>query len=356
MLPRFAPSRSVLPTDPSPLIETQSLFAPATIAGLALKNRWVMAPMTRTRSPGGVPTELSAEYYRRRAAGGIGLIITEGALTDHPQAGAYANTPHLSAAARPGWQQIVQACHAAGTKVLVQVWHCGPVSRPGVGAEAVSENGQIVVRAATKQDKEALLASYSRAALEARIAGFDGLELHAAHGYLLDSFLRTGDVGYVRTVVEETRRQVGPTFPIVLRFSTWKVQDYGARYIESPDHLTRLLEPLASAGVNIFHPSVRRFWEPAFPGRAGTLAEWTRRTAGLPVIAVGNIGLDPDKLAGKGPDSLAAVQAGIDQGHFDLCAIGRPLLTEPDWVRLVAAGEFARIRPYHEHAARDVFP
>ena len=312
--------------------------------------------MTRTRCPEGVPTAVVAEYYRRRAAGGVGLIITEGALVDHPLAGAYSDVPTLSEVARPGWQKVIQACHTEDTRVYTQVWHCGPISRPGIGATTVTEHDQVVAHAATAHDREALLASFSRAAAEAKATGFDGIELHAAHGYLLDSFLRTGDVGYVQTIVAETRRQVGPDFPLILRFSTWTVTDYAARYIASPSHLAQLLEALASAGVDVFHPSVRRYWEPAFPGEVGTLAGWTRKLSGLPVIAVGSIGLETSQYSGSGPASLASLYQNYDHGDFDYAAVGRPLLTEPDWVNLVAAGAFDRIRPFYESAARDVFP
>lgn len=333
-----------------------ALFAPAQLAGLALKNRWVMAPLTRCRSPGGGPTQQAAEYYAKRAAGGVGMIISEGTLVDHPLAGAYPDVPYLREDTVPGWKRITDAVHAEGSRMLAQVWHTGPVARPGIGKVAVHEAGAEVVRAMDRSDEETLRGIYGAAVDAAVRAGFDGVELHAAHGYLLDSYLRAGDTGFVVEVIQETRRVLGPDRPIVLRFSTWTVDDYAANYFTSPRQLESLLAPLVDAGVDVFHPSVRRFWVSPFPDDEIGLAGWTRRVTGQPTIVVGNIGLATVELTSPGPASLDALIDRYDAGQFDLACIGRPLITDPAWVNKVRAGEFDRIKEFYPEAPKEIYP
>ncbi|MFJ6955055.1 oxidoreductase, partial [Micromonospora aurantiaca (nom. illeg.)] len=107
------------------------LLEPVTVAGLPLPSRFVMAPMTRNRAPGGVPTPEMADYYRRRAAAGIGLIVTEGVLVDHPSAGHEDTVPRMTAgAAEAGWRDVVEAVHAAGGRIAAQLWHLGSLREP----------------------------------------------------------------------------------------------------------------------------------------------------------------------------------------------------------------------------------
>jgi 2,4-dienoyl-CoA reductase-like NADH-dependent reductase (Old Yellow Enzyme family) len=120
----------------------------------------------------------------------------------------------------------------------------------------------------------------------------DGLELHSAHGYLLDSFLRAGRVDYVCDLVREICLQLGPGYPIALRFSQWTVRDLEARQFQTPQELEQALIPLKNAGVDIFHASTRRFWLPEFPDSDLNLAGWTRKITDAPTITVGNVGLD----------------------------------------------------------------
>ena len=334
-----------------------TLFEPCRIAGLEIRNRLAMAPMTRCRCPEGEPTDLVVDYYARRAAGEIGLIITEGALVDHPLAGAYPNVPYLRRTSIEGWRRVVDAAHGEGSCVAAQIWHCGPMVQNGIGAVDTWNDGKLVARAASVSDKETLLAAYSEAASSARAAGFDAVELHCAHGYLLDSFLRAGDRGFVIEVIEETRRQLEGDLPIIERFSTWKVDDYEANYIESPAQLESLLNPMLAAGVDILHPSVRRFWQSPFgPDDDLGLAGWTRKVSGAPTITVGGVGLDTKAFRGRGPESLSELERRLEAGYFDLVAVGRALITEPDWARKVREERWDAIEPWRDSAAEEVFP
>lgn len=350
-----------------------SLFASATIAGIALNNRLVMAPMTRRMSPGGVPGPEVAAYYRRRAEGGVGLIITEGTGIADPAALAEANVPEFHGASLGGWAQVVAEVQAGGARIFPQLWHVGSArrsaqtARPDVSAVSPSglfspdePNGEALseVRIA------AIIAAYSDAAEAAQRIGCDGIELHFAHGYLVDQFLwgptnrrkdKWGETRWLmaREVVAACRRAVGPDFPICLRFSQWKQQDYAARLFETPDELEAFLAPMIDAGANIFHCSARRFWEPEFRGSAMNLAGWTKRLSGKPVITVGSVGLDSDFLTTRVGDDPSADAARLGRledmlacDEVDLVAVGRALIGDAQWGEKVREGRLDAIRPF----------
>lgn len=350
-----------------------SLFAPATIAGLALNNRLVMAPMTRRMSPHGIPGTDVAAYYRRRADGGVGLIITEGTGIADPAALAEANVPELHGAGLDGWTRVVSEVHDAGARIFPQLWHVGGVRRPAQTATsdvpAVSPSGLFAPddpngEALTDARIAAIIAAYADAAAAAQRIGCDGIELHFAHGYLVDQFLwgptnrrtdRWGETRWLmaREVVAACRRAVGPGFPICLRFSQWKQQDYAARLFETPGELEAFLAPMVDAGTDIFHCSTRRFWEPEFPGSAMNLAGWTKRLSGKPVITVGSVGLDADFLTTRvGDDPLAdaarldRLEAMLATGEVDLVAVGRALISDAEWGNKVREGRMDAIRPF----------
>ena len=171
-------------TDPSPL------FKPVDVVGLHLRNRLVMAPMTRQFSPGGVPGDDVVAYYRRRAPS-LGLLITEGTYVDHPSAGASDPVPRFYGAnALAAWRKVAGAVHAEGAAIFPQLWHLGAQRKPGTppfpGAPVVSPSGvdtagRTVGETASAQTLADIAASFARAAADTRAAGFDGVELHGAH-------------------------------------------------------------------------------------------------------------------------------------------------------------------------------
>ncbi|MFY8048415.1 MAG: NADH:flavin oxidoreductase [Erythrobacter sp.] len=350
-----------------------SLFAPITIAGLALNNRLVMAPMTRRMSLCGIPAEDVAAYYGRRAEGGVGLIITEGTGIADPAALAEANVPEFHGAGLEGWAQVVAEVHAAGARIFPQLWHVGSARRPAQTATphlpAVSPSGLFSPdepngEALSEARIAAIIAAYGAAAAAAQRIGCDGIELHFAHGYLVDQFLwrptnrrtdRWGETRWLmaREVVAECRRAVGPAFPLCVRFSQWKQQDYAARLFETPGELETFLAPIVDAGADIFHCSTRRFWEPEFPGSPMNLAGWTKRLSGKPVITVGSVGLDADFLTTRVGDDPLTDAARLDRledmlarGEVDLVAVGRALIGDAQWGNKVREARFDAITPF----------
>ena len=370
------------------MLSKQNLSAPLfetfTLGNMTLSNRIVMAPMTRNQSPGGVPTEDVAAYYKSRAVGGVGLIITEGTYIDHLGANGYPGVPAFyGEQALAGWKRVVEEVHAAGGKIAPQLWHVGRERRPGVepdtsvpgfGPMSIVEDGVEVVRAMSEDDMHEVAASFARAASDAKRIGFDGIELHGAHGYLIDQFLwaesnqRTDTFGgsaenrlrFPRMIVSVVREAVGPEFPIIFRFSQWKLSDYDAIIAETPDALGEILKPLADDGVDIFHASTRRVWEPGFEGSDKTLATWTRELTGKPVIAVGSVGLDKTFRTGhftRTEDPTSKSRVNVEElamwrarDDFDLIAIGRALLSDPQWANKVRDGRLDELSDFDSSA------
>jgi len=360
-----------------------ALFTPFHCKSLHLPNRVVMAPMTRNFSPGNVPGENVAAYYRRRAEGGTGLIITEGTCVPHPAASAYPDVPFFHGeAALAGWRRVVEAVHGAGGLIAPQLWHTGAMRGIGAPGQAIDPWPEVPAhtpsgllmpgrehgRAMTQADIDAVVAAFAQAAADARALGFDAVEVHGAHGYLIDQFFWEGtnrrDDAYGGSIANRTRfaaeiiaairARVGADLPIILRFSQWKLQDYHARLVNSPTELEQFLTPLAEAGVDLFHCSTRRFWEPEFAGSDLTLAGWTRKLSGKPSILVGSVTLEQDFIdedkrnigTHAEPASLRNLAELVVHGECDLVAVGRSLIPNPDWPKLVAAGRERELRAY----------
>ncbi|WP_187274311.1 NADH:flavin oxidoreductase [Paenibacillus sp. N3.4] len=336
----------------------EPLFKSFELGNLKLSNRIVMAPMTRQFSPNGVPGADVAFYYRHRAENGVGLIVTEGTVINHPDASNQVNVPHFyGEAALNGWANVVSAVHEAGGRIIPQIWHMG--ARGHVGDYSEAEIAEIVQ-------------AFAQAASEAKRLGFDGIELHGAHGYLIDQFLwektnprtdRYGGNMLARTrfaveVIEACRQAVGPEFPIVLRLSQWKASDYTAKLAETPAQLEQFLTPLVDAGVDIFHCSTRRFWEPEFEGSDLNFAGWTKKLTGKPTISVGSVGLDGDFTSlfteGKGANNVGIddlIQK-LEREEFDLVAIGRALLADPAWATKIREGRTDEWIPFTTEALK----
>lgn len=355
--------------------DTTPLFRPFEHDKLPLKNRIVMAPMTRQFSPDGVPGENVAQYYRRRAAGGTGLIITEGTTVGHRAASSHTAIPNIHAPdALEGWSRVVSEVHDAGARIIPQLWHVGPIRKPGEGPHPDYPNaspsgllkpGKQIAEPLSVAEIEEIVQAFVNAAVAARSQGFDGVELHGAHGYLLDAFFwegtnqRTDRYGGDRTrrsrmaadIVRGIRREAGSDFPIVLRFSQWKQQDFAARLANNPAELEEVLAPLVDAGVDIFHCSTRRYFQPEFEGSSMNLAGWTKKITGRPAITVGSVGLDEEFISTyRGGKAVSAdlddLLGRLGDEEFDLVAVGRALLANPDWAARLHMGDTQGLRTF----------
>jgi 2,4-dienoyl-CoA reductase-like NADH-dependent reductase (Old Yellow Enzyme family) len=359
-----------------------NLFQPIELGSLKLRNRVIMAPMTRTFSPGGIPNDLVVAYYERRAKNEVGLIITEGTCIGHKAASGYANVPYIYGK-KPlaGWKKVVDAVHAADGKIIPQIWHVGAIRQADNGAgpdETVpgySPSGLVMKdkptgTAMSAEDVQEAIDAFVQAAVDSQAIGFDGVEIHGAHGYLVDQFFWEetnqrddqygGDVvartRFAVEIVKGIREKCGTDFPIILRFSQWKQQAYSAKLADTPEKLDAFLKPLVDAGVDIFHCSTRRFWEPEFEGSSLNLAGWTKKLTGKPCITVGSVGLNSGFIDVEKRDMVESSQVAeasfenlaerLNNNEFELVAVGRALLQDPEWVLKVREDRLDELSDY----------
>lgn len=359
----------------------KALFTPFELGSLKLKNRVLMAPMTRSKSPNNIPNENVVEYYRQRAAGGTGLIITEGTCVGHKAASGYPDVPFMAGEkALAGWQKVVQAVHAEGGKIAPQLWHVGGARRPGIepggdlpgySPSGMFVPGKVVGHTMTLDDIKETQAAFIEAAVAAEKIGFDAIELHGAHGYLIDQFFWSANnqrydlyggslenrVRFAAEIIQGIRAKVAPDLPIILRFSQWKQQSFEARLAQTPQELEAFLSPLVEAGVDIFHCSTRRFWEAEFEGSNLNLAGWTKKLTGKPTITVGSVSLNADFIPEAGSShfkdadiaSLDDLLNRLEAHEFDLVAVGRALIANPDWANQVRAGRLNSLTAYNKN-------
>jgi 2,4-dienoyl-CoA reductase-like NADH-dependent reductase (Old Yellow Enzyme family) len=344
--------------------DTSTLFRPFSLKTLNIKNRIVMAPMTRGMAPAGIPREQNTAYYRRRAEGQVGLILSEGTVIDRPASRSTPDVPSFYGdEALAGWKNVIDAVHDADGRMAPQLWHTGstkfqdwepasPVESPSGLLAPDQPRGEAMSEEAIADT----VAAFAKAAVQAKTLGFDAVEVHGAHGYLIDQFfwsgtnLRTDRYGgatlkergrFAGEIIAQIRAAVGSDFPIIMRVSQWKQQDYTARLAETPDLMAQWLQPLVDAGVDILHCSQRRYWQAEFPevdGENGlNLAGWAKKLTGAATIAVGSVGLSQDSASAFRGESSTSVSLDplierIERDEFDLIAVGRALLSDPNWV------------------------
>ena len=375
-----------------------NIFQPFTCGSMTLPNRTVLAPMSRMFSPGNVPNENNLAYYARRAENGVGLIITEGTWINYSGAAHIGDVPNFyGEEALAGWKRIVEAVHAVGGKIAPQIWHTGLSGVDTVDAlesieqlkksdisHKMSPSGYAAPGVKLKEGMSeaeiiGVIEAYAQAAADAERLGFDAVEIHGAHGYLPDQFLwhetnkredhwggRTlaGRATFVVEMIRACRARVSPDFPIILRLSQWKLQNYAAKLASTPQELESMLLPISEAGVSIFHGSQRRFWEAEFEGSPLNLAGWMKKITGKPSITVGSVGLETEFLdtLDNGTRHHDTVSLRSDQlmdmferGDFDLIAIGRALLVDHCWVRKVREQRFKDIKPWDVRATASLY-
>jgi 2,4-dienoyl-CoA reductase-like NADH-dependent reductase (Old Yellow Enzyme family) len=361
-------------------MSTASLFAPFKLKTLDLKNRIVMAPMTRSFSPNGIPTDDVAKYYQKRAEGEVGLILSEGTVINRPSSSNDANVPHFHGEeALAGWKKVIDGVHTVGGKMGPQIWHMGIMDNhhsgwvppvPFEGPSGLNRPGFSNGNTMTTKDIEDTILAYGQAAADAKRLGFDCVEIHGAHDYLIDQFFwdatnqRTDVYGgktlaertrFAVEVIKEVRKQVGEDFAIIIRLSQFKPADYTYKLAKNALEMEAWLAPLVDAGVDILHCSQRRFWEPEFEGSDLNFAGWAKKITGIPTITVGSVGLSSDffgAFAGESsqPTSLDELTRRMDRGDFDLVAVGRPLLSDPNWVAKIKDGKTDELKGFSKEA------
>lgn len=338
----------------------ENLFSTFHLKSLNTRNRFVMSPMTRSFSSGGIPSPDVADYYERRAAAEVGLIISEGTAIRRPAAVNDPNVPHFYGdRALSGWKQVIGQVRGKGGQMAPQLWHAGiqdnhdtgwlpdaPFEGPSMAANGIAMDELAIADA---------IAAYAQSASAAKALGFNAVEIQGAHGYLIDQFFwhytntRSDIFGgaslaersrFAIEVIKATRKAIGDDFALIFRISQWRFAETKCKLANTPQELEAWLTPLADAGVDIFHCSSRRFFEPEFDGSDLNFAGWAKKLTGKATITVGSVGLDKDVstlFSGQkaNPAPLDELLRRLDNNEFDLVAVGRALLSDPHWVQKI---------------------
>ncbi|EED6225539.1 12-oxophytodienoate reductase, partial [Salmonella enterica subsp. enterica serovar Haifa] len=271
---------------------TTGLNSALRVRNIELRNRIVLAPMGVGHCENGEPDDDLRGFYRRRAENGVALLITGATFIDHPTASNHVLLPSIAGQqAQDSWGRIVADVHAAGAPILLQLEHAGVDRDPQFSLDSngrvlcpsgIDQQGHPYGEAMSPDDIEEIVAAFATSARTAERLGFDGVEIHGAHGFLIDQFLwdRTNvrvdeyrePSRFAAEVIQAIRASTGPDFVVSFRWSQWKMHDHAAQVARTPDQLEGLLRPIADAGVDLFHASARRWWDPLFPGSPLTAA------------------------------------------------------------------------------------
>jgi 2,4-dienoyl-CoA reductase-like NADH-dependent reductase (Old Yellow Enzyme family) len=335
------------------------LFSPVRIGSTELPNRLALAPMTRiSADEDGRANDRMAAYYRGYARGGFGLLITEGIYPDTAHSQGYLYQPGLATEEQKlSWVPVVEAVHAEGAKIFAQIMHAGSQAQGNrfvdstVAPSALAPKGEQlafyrgegpyrVPEELSAQQMELVRQGFVAAALRAKEAGFDGVEIHGANGYLLDQFLtdylnhRTDEYGgspenrvrFAAEVARAVREAVGPDFTVGIRISQGKVSDYEHKWSGGEDEARVIFSALAQTGMDFVHTTEHKAYAPAFEGRQKSLAQLAKEHTGLPVIANGHL------------DDPATAESMLVDGGAGVVALGKAALANRDWPQRVRAG------------------
>lgn len=358
------------------------LFQPEALGSLHLPNRLAVAPMTRVSATAdGQATQHMARYYSAFAEGGFGLIVSEGIYTDRKFSQGYLQQPGLADGSHvTAWRNVTAQVHVAGGRIIAQLMHAGALSQgnPHVAAAAGPSamrpigrqlrpyRGEGLYRiplAMSGDEIAAAVEGFAIAARHAQEAGFDGIEIHGANGYLLDQFLSEGvnqrSDGYGGTiharlrlileVIAAVRAAIGRDFPLGLRISQAKVNDPAYKWRGGETEAEEVFGALGKTSLDYIHTAEPVAWHGAFAENGSSLAHLAKKFAGLSVIANGGIA-----------NAETAIRQ-VASGDADIVALGRAALGDPAWPRHIYQGhpphpfDQALLSPLANLASADAF-
>jgi len=339
------------------------IFEPARLASMELRNAVAVAPMSRMQAQddGSISSDMPA-YYARYARDGAGLVMTEAIYVDERSGRAYFNQPGLAKDEQgEGWRRVVDAVHAAGGRIFAQLQHGGRLAEPGLNPLHLAASDGVAAgntwqtgrpnapaRAATVDEIQEIVTSFGAAARRARQAGFDGVEIHGARGYLIDDFLsastnqRTdafgGSLGarleMPLAVVRSVRSAIG-TLPLSFNFSLYKMDNVAYQPPGGRNEVREIIRALRGADVDILHVSTRK---------ALRSESW-----GEPLFRTVVEAASGDVIANGGFTTLEDCEAALQEGGATAVSIARAYLANPDWLtRTLARTDLARYAPGQE--------
>ncbi|WP_339786935.1 alkene reductase [Paenibacillus sp. FSL R7-0313] len=330
-----------------------TLLSPVTIHQWQLRNRVVMAPLTRgfADDQEGTVTDEMVAYYEQRARDGVGLIITEGINPNLAGKGTYGIPGLYTDEQTTSWKRVTDAVHRHGGTIIAQLWHVGRLSHSDLigtaplAPSSLAAEGRVhklhkpyqVPQAMSTQDIADTIQHFQTAARNAVLAGFDGIELHAAHGYLIDQFInektnhRTDEYGgdtegrlrFLRDIIVAVKKEI-PVDRISVRFSEKKDDDASYAWVDKAGMIDAYLNLFRETGITILHPSTDHYAK-AWDGEQ-SFHEWIRSQWDGIIIGVGDL-------------DVHTAEHAIGKGSIDLAAFGRPFIANPDLVHKLNAGE-----------------
>ncbi|MGG0240141.1 alkene reductase [Bacillus rhizoplanae] len=347
-------------------VEETKLFDPIQIGAWSLRNRVAMAPMTRcfANDETGVVGADVAEYYRKRAADGVGLIITEGIVIS-PRAKGNPGVPGIYTEEQiDSWKSVTDAVHEEGGTIIAQIWHVGRMSHHELtggflpqAPSAIAAQGNVprfrkpfdTPEAMTIEEIQETIEQYAQAARNAIEAGFDGVEIHGAHGYLIDQFAYEfanhrndqygGDLKQRLTFMKEVLQAVISAIgadKTLIRFSAFK-GDNPSYMWENPEvAIQTFVEMFYEVGLTMIHPSTMNYTQVIADGK--NLHQLVRKYWEGIIVGVGN--LNPKEA-----------EEALQEGTIDVAAFGRPLISNPDFVHRVKHGESLEEYDAKQHLA-----
>ncbi|WP_421379691.1 NADH:flavin oxidoreductase [Bacillus salacetis] len=337
-----------------------TLFSSVTIKDIVLANRIGLAPMTRTSAtPEGLATDDMVQYYTNFAKGGFGFILTEGTYTDDRYSQGYLNQPGIINDEQiDAWKKVTTSVKHQGAKIFVQLMHAGALSQGNrfssetAGASAVKPKGEqlgfyggngefAMPKEMTEADIQDVIKGFVAAARNAKEAGFDGIEIHGANGYVLDQFLTTytnqrddhygGSLeNHLRLpieVIKAVREEVGTEFPVGIRLSQAKVNDSDYKWENGESDAEMIFRKITEAGVDYIHIAEPDATSPAFSENGPPLVELVKKYTDTVVIANGSLG-DPE-----------SAETLLRNGRADIVTIGKAALANQDWADKVKEGK-----------------
>ncbi|WP_345240178.1 NADH:flavin oxidoreductase [Pontibacillus salipaludis] len=338
------------------------LFESGKLGNVATSNRYIVAPMTRVSAESdGRANDRMRDYYERYAKGGFGAIISEGIYIDEKHSQGYFNQPGLATDAHvDAWKPIVDTLHNHGTAFIAQLMHAGAQTQGNaytdetIAPSAVAPKGEQLgfyggsgpfktPKEMTDHDFAQVQEAFALTATQAKKAGFDGVEIHGANGYLLDEFLtnymnqRTdryggleGGLTFIQEIVNAVRDAVGPDFMVGIRLSQGKVADQEYRWPGGEKDAKHIFSTLGDLPLDYIHVTDGDGTAPGFGEGTRSMAKAASEESNLPVMANGKLG-HPGQ----------ALKAGTDE-KADFVTLGTGALANPDTPNLVSSGKDLR--------------
>ncbi|PGC33570.1 alkene reductase [Bacillus pseudomycoides] len=347
-------------------IEEIKLFNPIQVGTWSLRNRVAMAPMTRcfANDETGVVGSDVVEYYRKRAADGVGLIITEGIVISSRAKGNPGVPGIYTQEQIDSWKPVTDAVHKEGGTIIAQIWHVGRMSHHELtggflpqAPSAIAAQGNVPrfqkpfdkPEAMTIEEIQEVIGQYAQAAKNAMEAGFDGVEIHGAHGYLIDQFAYEfandrkdkygGDLKqrltFMKEVVQAVIEAVGAD-KTLLRFSAFKGDNPSYMWGNPEEAIKTFINMFREVGLTMIHPSTMNYTQVIADGK--NLHQLVRKYWNGIIVGVGN--LNPKEA-----------EEALQEGTIDVAAFGRPLISNPDFVHRVKCGESLEEYDAKQHLA-----